>query len=91
MVHNDPNQQLPESCRIANNLLQNQNQILPNGPNPPAQVQPPQQVQMRPDANVPASLQVEEDKNEFSHLHDQENEPQLINTNHEANVIMNQE
>ena len=46
---------------------------------------------MRPDGNVPASLQVEEEKNELSHLHDQENEVQMINTNHEANVIMNQE
>ena len=47
MVHNDPNQQLPQSCTIANNLLQN----------PIVQAAPSQNnVQMRVDGNVPESL-----------------------------------
>ena len=86
MVHNDPNQQVPESCRIANNLLQNPILHDANAP-----VLAPVQMPMRSDGNVPASLHVEEEKNELSHLQGQENEVQMINTNHEANVIMNQE
>ena len=46
---------------------------------------------MRSDANVPASLQVEEEKNELSHMENQENEVQMINTVSQPNVIMNQE
>ena len=88
MVQNNPNQQLPQTCPIATNLLQNP--IVHNAPmvlNAPPQVQ----VQMRVDGNVPASLQVEEEKNELSHLNNQENEVQMINTVQEPNVIMNQE
>ena len=47
MVQNDPNQQLPQSCTIANNLLQNP--IVHNAP-------PQMNVQMRVDGNVPQSL-----------------------------------
>ena len=46
---------------------------------------------MRSDANVSASLQVEEEKNELSHLANQENQPAQLNASHEPNVIMNQE